>query len=129
MCCTAFVPLPPDLPLLVAMTLAPADVLCGLWLAAPGPVRPFPLQLATPAGWRALLIGADLGALLTVVESVLVDAGDGPRCVPAPVLRQARSLELHDGTALRVVPLHFDSPEALLLAEPAVTQSRIRYLG
>jgi hypothetical protein len=129
MCRPTYLPLPVDLPLVVAMTLAPADSFCGLWLAAPGLTRPFPLQLATPSGWRALLIGADLGALLGAVEAALVDTEQGPRCIPAPTLRAARTLELDDGLATRLIPLRGAPLESLLLAEPVVRSSRIRYLG
>ncbi|HET9604772.1 MAG TPA: hypothetical protein VFO96_10810 [Gemmatimonadales bacterium] len=122
-------PVAHDLPLVAALALAVPDRVCGVWLDAGRRGTPFPVRVMSPNGWRTLLIGADLGALLEAVELALVDAGAGPVLLDASALRSASALELDDGKQRRCLALDGCSPEALLAAAPAVGRSRIRYLG
>jgi hypothetical protein len=122
-------PLPCDLPQVTALALATPDRLCGVWLDAGRREAPFPVRIFSPGGWRTLLIGADLGALLEVVELALVDAGAGPVLLDASVLRAARALELHHGHDSCRLDLDGRSPEALLAAPRPASRSQISYLG
>lgn len=85
-------PVSPDLPLLTASALAAPATLCGIWLASAPALQPMPVRLFDTGAWRTLLIGSDLGRLLTAVDSALVDAGAGPVLISAASLRHARRL-------------------------------------
>jgi hypothetical protein len=122
-------PLPPDLPLVTALALAVPDRICGVWLDAGRHVPPFPVRIASPGGWRTLLIGADLGALLDIVEVAVVNAGAGPVLLGAPELRIRRALDLDDGEQVRRVALDGRPAEEILAVSRPVAHSRIRYLG
>lgn len=122
-------PLPPDVPLVTALALAVPDRICGVWLESGRAGPPFPVRIASTGGWRTLLIGADLGALLDAVELALVDAGSGPVLLDAGDLRSARVLQLDDGKEARCMVLEGRSAEALLASSLPVFRSQIRYLG
>lgn len=122
-------PVPCDLPLVTALALAAPDRVCGVWLATGRHGTPFPVRIFSPTGWRTLLIGADLGALLDVVELALVDAGAGPVLLDASALRSARAVEFDDGHERCRLALDGHSPEALLAAPHPVSRSRISYVG
>ena len=122
-------PVPCDLPLTTALALAVPDRVCGVWLDAGRHETPFPVRIASPTGWRTLLIGSDLGALLEVVELALVDAGAGPVLLSAAHLRSARTLELHDGKHIHCLALDGRSAEGLLAVSRPASRSQIRYLG
>lgn len=123
-------PVSRDLSLLAAFELALPDRVCGVWLAGAQTPAPIPLRLAAPGGWRTLLIGPDLGQLLSLVDVALVDAGKGPVRLTADELRDARVLELTETGTPRLVPLEQRSPEATLSDQSvALRRTRIRYLG
>ncbi|HET8633618.1 MAG TPA: hypothetical protein VFL88_05670 [Gemmatimonadales bacterium] len=126
---TVLAPVRCDLPLVTALALAAPDRVCGVWLDAGRHETPFPVRIASPCGWRTLLIGSDLGALLDVVELALVDGGEGPVLLDASVLRSARVLEVEGGPYRRCLALAGRSPEALLAAARPTSRSRISYLG
>ncbi|HET7601411.1 MAG TPA: hypothetical protein VFK36_00245 [Gemmatimonadales bacterium] len=126
---TVLAPVPRDLPLVTALALAAPDRLCGVWLDAGRHDIPFPVRISSPGGWRTLLIGSDLGALLDVVEQALVCAGAGPVLLDASVLRAARALEVHHGPESSCLELDGVSPETLLASSRPACHSQIRYLG
>lgn len=122
-------PVSRDLPLVAAFELALPDRICGVWLAGHAGPAPLSVRLAGPDGWRTLLLGPDLGQLLTLVDAALVDAGQGPVRLSGAELRAARTLEIGTGRGSRLVRLADQSPESILSAQPSRSQSRIRYLG
>ena len=126
---TVLAPVACDLPLVTALELAAPDRLCGVWLDAGRHGAPVPVRILSPGGWRTLLIGADLGARLDVVELALVDAGAGPVLLEAAALRVARALELHHGPDSCCLELDGLSPETLLALSRPASRSQIRYLG
>jgi hypothetical protein len=87
------------------------------------------VRVASPNGWRTLLIGSDLGALLDLVELAVVDAGAGPVLLHASDLRSARALEFDDGAHIHRMALEGRSPEWFLSGARPVPRSQIRYLG
>jgi hypothetical protein len=117
-----------DLPLVTALALAAPDRLCGVWLDAGRYGTPVPVRVCSPSGWRTLLIGPDLGALLDVVELALVDAGAGPVLLDASALRSARALEIDHGGQRHCFALDGRSAEALLATPRPASRSRISYL-
>ncbi len=123
-------PVSPDMPLVTALQLAPPARLCGVWIEGAAHSRPFPVRIAAPAGWRSLLLGSDLGLLLTLVDSAIVDAGAGPVRLAADQLRARRSLELFDGSRTCIVPLAGSSPESVVANQPgSLLLSRMRYMS
>jgi len=122
-------PVSRDLPLVAAFELALPDRICGVWLAGATALAPLPVRLAGPDGWRTLLLGPDLGQLLTLVDAALVDAGHGPVRLSGAELRGARALEIDTSRGSRLVRLADQSPESILSVEPTRSRSRIRYLG
>jgi hypothetical protein len=106
----------------------------GVWLAAGGP-PPVPHLLLGAAGRgprrAALLVCADLGALIRRVPAVLVSAEGCLRLVPSRHLAAARRLDIGDGPGAPRVPLAGTSPEAVLADACshglAGSGSRVRY--
>jgi|GEM_PF-3194686 len=126
---TCLAPVSRDLPLLAAFELAMPDRICGVWLEGAESRMPVPVRLAAPGGWRTLLIGSDLGQLLGVVESALVDTGNGPVRLSRDQLRAARTLELLAHGGAELVRLNEHSPESVLSRQPGQAGTRICYLG
>lgn len=82
-------PLPPDTPLSTVLNLAPAGTLLGVW------VRGCRQRVGCRVhGSRALLVGADLGALLRRCDRVVVRDGGRPVALPASLLIRCRVLEI-----------------------------------
>ncbi|HET7110871.1 MAG TPA: hypothetical protein VFI41_08350 [Gemmatimonadales bacterium] len=122
-------PLPPDVPLVTALALAVPDRICDVWLESGRAGPPFPVRIASTGGWRTLVLGADLGALLDVVELAVVNAGSGPVLLGAPELRARRAIDLDDGVHVRCIALDGRPPEEILAVSRPVSRSQIRYLG
>ncbi len=125
----AILPLDPAIPLIDVLRAAPPGEPCGVWITAgtPDPSG----GCVRWGGGGTLIVSSDLGALLRIVNAVLVRHGEEVMALSSTVLALTRMLEVMSGPAPPArVALH-GSPEEILSAWAAegrrVTGSRVRY--